>query len=427
MSGLASFLLFNGYNVSGSDIADSEMIAELILNGLNFFSSHNESNINSEIDLIVYSGAIKDNNPELVKAKELKIKVVERSEFLGVLSKLFKNCIAISGTHGKTTTTALLSKIFMQTNLKPTIAIGGVMVDSSNFIIGKNDYFICEACEYRESFKFLKCQNAIITNIEADHLDYYKTFENVQKAFYNFAKRVKCKVVTYKENLLKEKFKKKVINCGDSCYYEYSYKILEKSNDSTIFQVFNYSKSLGQYKILMPQEYNVKNALLAIVMAKQFKIDDEYIKKGLLSFKGVERRNEKIGEINGVPVVADYAHHPSEIKESLKGVKEQFGKVLCVFQPHTYSRTKTLINEFKSCFEVADEVCFFKTYPAREPYDEKGCERIIFENCNNMIKKLFYKEQELFEYIKDNAIHFNAILVLGAGDLYNIIKKMLIK
>lgn len=427
MSGLASFLLANGVKVSGSDISKNSNIEELIKNGLQFYLKHDENNITSEIDLVIYSGAIKDDNPEIVKAKRLKTLLIERSEFLGEISKLFNVSIGVAGTHGKTTTTAILSEILMQTKLNPTISIGGNINGLSNFIIGDNKVFICEACEYRESFKFLNCNYAIITNIEADHLDYYKTFENLQNAFINFASNVKQKVVTYKIEYLKNIDAKKVINCGDDFSFEYNYKIIKQEKFKTNFAVYNYSKLVGEYEINLSQEYNIINALLAIVMAYELNVDEKLIKKGLVEFKGVERRNEKLGEICGVPVVADYAHHPTEIKESLQSAKKIFEKVLCVFQPHTYSRTKTLKKEFESCFEKADEVCFFKTYPAREPFDEEGSEKVIFNGCENPNKKLFYDIFELFAYLKQSAKNFDAILVLGAGDLYDIIKKMLIK
>ncbi len=427
MSGLASFLLVNGYHVSGSDISKNSNIEELIKKGLNFHLKHHANNITNEINLVVYSGAIKDDNPEIIRAKMLGILIMERSEFLGEISKLFNVCISIAGTHGKTTTTAILSGIMMQTQLNPTISIGGNIRGLSNFIIGENKLFICEACEYRESFKFLNSGYSIITNIEADHLDYYKTFENLQNAFIKFASNVKQRVVTYKNEFLKNIDAKKIINCGDDFTFEYNYKIIKQEKYKTRFAVFNYSNLIGEYEIYLTQEFNIKNALLAIVMAYQFNISNNLIGKGLLNFNGVERRNEKLGEINGVPLVADYAHHPTEIKESLKGSKSIYNKILCVFQPHTYSRTKSLKKEFENCFEDAKEICFFKTYPAREPYDEKGCEKVIFNGCKNLNKRVFYDENKLFSYLNHNAKNFDVILVLGAGDLYDIIKKMLTK
>ena len=427
MSGLASYLLFNDYCVSGSDVQINDQIENLKNKGLAFFQNHKPENIKDDVDLVVYSGAIKEDNEELIKANQLKIKTMERSEFLGEVAGGFRNTLSVAGTHGKTTTTAYLSYIFMEAKSNPTISIGGNLIGLSNFITGGNEYFICEACEFRESFKYLNSTYAIITNIEADHLDYYKTLSNVKLAFLNFANKVKNKVITYKNDYLKLKLPDKVINCGDNKKYEYSFEIELKNSSGASFKVYNFNKLIGIYKIRQFQDYNIINAFLSVVLAKQFEVSNEIICDALLKFKGVERRNETIGMVSNVPIIADYAHHPTEIEQSLRSSKEIFDKVLCLFQPHTYSRTKSLLNEFKECFRNADQLCFFKTYPARENYDKDGSEKTLFEACLNKDKALFYDENELFSYLKKNVNKFDAVLVLGAGDLYDIMKKMLIK
>ena len=429
MSGLAKFLLINGVKVSGSDLVETSITKELIELGLVFYSHHSAENIDKDTQMVVFSGAIKQDNVEILKARDMGIEVLERSEFLGLFSKLFKNVLAISGSHGKTTTTAFLSKILLKAGLNPTIALGGEFADlNTNFVIGKREYLVCEACEYRESFNYLNPTFSVITNVEAEHLDYYKTKENVEEAFVKFGNLAKNKIVCFEScKKVLNKCNKDLIVCGKSIFNDYSYIYIEETQSGQRFKVLKRGKLFGYFEINLKGEYNLKHALLSIAVSDLIGVKVNDIRAGLLDFKGVKRRNELIGKIDNVSVVADYAHHPTEIKNSLKNAKEHYGKVLCIFQPHTFSRTKTLMSEFMDAFNDCDNVFVFKTYPAREKYNAKANGKVLCDAIKNENKKYFANKQKLIKEIFEQAKNFNLVLVLGAGDIYEIIKKSLNK
>ena len=421
MSGFAKYLLNEGKVVSGSDVQKNEIINDLVKSGLIFYNYHSANNISKKIDLVVYSGAISSGNEELKKAKELKILCMERSQFLGEFSSLFKNVIAISGSHGKTTTTALLGKILTVGSFSPTVALGGEYSDTnSNFILGKENYFVCEACEYRESFKYLSPDIAVITNIEPEHLDYYKSFDKELNAFKKFAKRSKKVLIdencAIKGNLI-------TVGRGKESYYRYSNISFE--NGKTFFDVYRANSHVKRFEINLVGEHNVKNALFAIAVGLELGIDKNTIQNGLNQFGGVKRRNELMGYIQSTPIICDYAHHPTEIKSSISNALVQYKKIMCVFQPHTYSRTETLMDMFKGAFSGVFKLVIFKTYPAREKYNLNGSETKLFENVDIKRKKLFMQEPDLIKYIKANACKFDLVLVLGAGDIYDIVKRII--
>ena len=402
MSGLAKILFSMGNKVSGSDRQSSDITFYLKSIGIEVFIGHSDKNITKDIDLVVFSGAIKNDNPELVVAKNLGLKVIERSELLGLISSKYSNVIAISGTHGKTTTTAMIGEIFKNARLNPTIHLGGISVNlKSNTIIGQKDYFILEACEYRNSFRFLKPTCAVITNIEADHLDYYKTYDSIKKAFNNFANNSKY-----------------VINEND-----YSVKNIKFENEGYAYDVYFKNEFFSSIRLNMLGLHNVKNSLFAIAVANYYGIDKKIIVDSLSQFNGVERRYEKIGYINKTPVIIDYAHHPTELKNSIAGIECVYKKILCVFQPHTYSRTLDFFDEFVEVLKCKNLI-LFKTYSAREKEIIGGRAEDLFNAinstctyCNNI--------DELINEIEKQVCNFDCILVLGAGDLADKLKSIL--
>ena len=427
MMGLAKLMLSFGKEISGSDSNKSDEIIFLKKQGVNIFIGHSKWNIVPDIDLVVYTGAVKGNNIELVTAKKLGIKTIERSEFLGEISLLYKNVVAISGTHGKTTTTAIIGKIFQYAKLNPTIHIGGEVKDfDSNIVVGNKNYFITEACEYRESFKFLKPTTLVVTNIEPDHMDYYKTFDNLKFAFNNFAKTVKENLILCNNKHIDDKsLKCKTLSVGVSCFSEIrAYNILEKNNGYS-FDVFKEDKLIGNFCIKLIGFHNIYNSLCAIAVALEYGIDIDVIKKALKEFKGIKRRNEIVGEVDAVPVICDYAHHPTEIKNSINAIKEKYNKILCIFQPHTYTRTIDLMEDFKTSFNV-DSLIIFKTYSAREKYTRKGSAKSLFKNVKCNDKTYVNYDYILKKKINKMASKFDVILVLGAGDIYNRVKKVII-
>jgi len=417
MSGLAKICLHNGAAVSGSDVNNNSHIDNLRLLGAKIFNNHDKDNISKNIDLVVLSGAISKDNVELLYAKELGIKVVERSQFIGYISKCYKSVIAISGTHGKTTTSSLIGYIFYCAKLNPTIHIGGDMVNfNNNTIIGGSDYLIIEACEYRESFKFLNPETSIITNIECDHLDYYKDYNHICSAFTNFANNSKYLIKDVSVKINHEKYEE-VGSDWTACNIEYKLSGYD-------YDVYFKNKFIGHFRLNMIGEYNVINSIFAISVAYKYRIDIETIIKAVASFKGVKRRNELIGNIDNIPIVCDYAHHPTEINNSIKGIRQIFNNPLIIFQPHTYSRTLTLFKDFVKVFNDVDNVIMYKTYPARETLIEGGTAKDLYNaiTCNNKyyIEDVCDLVKSIKKIIKNNKI--DGVIVLGAGNLYDMLE-----
>lgn len=422
MSALAEMCVHFGCRVSGSDLNENEQTKKLINKGINVLYKHNKNNIPIDADIVVFTGAVKADNPELMEAKNRNLPIFERSQFLGEICKYYKNVIAISGTHGKTTTTAIIGEIFNVAGIQPTIHLGGI-ADFGNLQLGEREFFITEACEYLNSFSFINSTTALITNIDADHLDYYKTKENLKIAFENFARNSNKFVVLFEDIGLNSDCLegKTVYTCGlkqGYDFYAYNIKELEQGYQ---FEVDYKDQKLGLFQTKMFGFHNIKNALCAIAVSYINGINVDSIKEGLRRHNGVERRYEKIGKINKTYVVADYAHHPTEIAASLEGYKNK--KVLTIFQPHTYSRTKILLDNFKDCF-ICDTVAIFKTYPAREKHDEGGDEVALFNAIENNEKHCLSTKEELRLFLKHNAKYYDIVLILGAGDIYDIVKKM---
>lgn len=421
MSALAMLCHNFGAIVGGSDAVKNNITLGLEKH-IKLFYGHNKHNIiKFKPNLIVYTGAVNFDNPELEFAINNNIKVMERSEFLGMICKNYKNVIAVAGTHGKTTTTAMIAEIFMLAKLNPTIHIGGEVVNlNSNFVVGGNEYFITEACEYKKSFEHINSSVAVITNIECDHMDCYKSYNDLCDSFIKFANQSK-NLIVFNSNPIKEKVQTKHVQIVNFEFGLQAKNIKILQNEIS-FDVFEFGLYLANFKLSVFGEYNVDNALLAIGVARHFNVCVATIYDALKNFKGVKRRNEKLGKINGISVYADYCHHPTEIKKSINAFKGKFNKILCVFQPHTYSRTKMLIKDFDQCFKGVNKLIIFKTYPAREPYDFDGCETALFKKIKNKNKILALSESELLKNIVDFAHNYDAIIVLGAGDIYDIVK-----
>ena len=410
MSGLAKIALINGAKVFGSDISINDETIKLLSQGAHIFDKHDAKNISSDLDLVVYSGAIAKNNPELVQAKKLKIRLMERSKFLGLISKCYKHVIAISGTHGKTTTTALVSEIFAAAGKNPTIHLGGVSVNfDDNTIIGGNDYFIVEACEYRESFLQIKPECGVITNIESDHLDYYKNYKNIERAFCKFAKGSNTLVTS--ENI----DHKKLIDVKKTFV---SKNIIVTQNGYT-FDVYKNNSFYANIELNIIGRHNIENVIFAIAVADIYGIKKEIIVKTIKDYRGCKRRYEIIGSIWDTPIIIDYAHHPTEITNSICGVSEHYNNILIVFQPHTYSRTKMLKNDFAKALAPIDSLIIFKTYSARENEIAGGSAWDLYNILKN--PNLIYIDdvKKLYSAIHDACYMkmYDCVLILGAGNL----------
>jgi len=431
MSGLAEILKNLGYNISGSDMKSSNITKKLEEEDIKIYIGHNEQNIKN-CDLVVYTAAVKDSNPELVKARQLGIKTIERAVLLGQIMKKYPFSFAISGTHGKTTTTSMASMIMLQSNLNPTIHIGGELdAIGGNTRIGGDEYFVTEACEYVESFLKFYPYLAVILNIEADHLDYFKDVNHIKQSFLKFMKQVpkdgyivacvddsnvssllnqiSCNVVTYGINSTNANWTVQNIKFDDSGCASYD---LIKDGEKT-----------AAIKLCVPGLHNVSNSLAAAAACHTLGCSINDIANGLEAFTGTHRRFEVKGVVDDIKVVDDYAHHPSEIKVTLEAAKSNHhSKIWCVFQPHTYTRTKLLLDEFSEAFYDADEVIVSDIYSAREIDTGEIHSSILTEKINTKSNNAIYKSDfnSIVEYLKEKASPNDIVLTMGAGDIYKV-------
>ena len=431
MSGLAKMVVDSGIKVSGSDSGSSAEIQVLEDMGITIFKSHDEKNISKDIDLVVFSGAINATNPEIIRAKELGIEVVERSEFLGVVSQSYDKVVAIAGTHGKTTTTALIGEIFVKAEKNPTIHIGGESVSlKGNTIIGGSEYFIVEACEYRESFRYLRPHIGVITNIDLDHVDYYSGIGAIQSAFERFADN--CGSIVCPRDITLKK-SGTIINSADG----WEARFIKGDTCGYLFAVYFKAHFWAEVRLNMIGLHNITNTLFAIAVAVECGIDKDTIVDAIAGFLGVGRRYEKIATCDGCNVIIDYAHHPTELKCSIEGISGAYSRVLYIFQPHTYSRTLGLFDEFVEVLSELNDLVLFKTYPAREDvivggtamdlYHKLIAEKIDKTSIENRAIRYMDDIVDIEKYIRKKAGDFDCILVLGAGDLADKLKKRLKK
>lgn len=426
MSGIAQYFLSIKKIVSGSDLKPSSITSSLVKNGVRFFPCHKESNLDGlkvKDTIIVYTSAIDDKNPELSIAKNEGFTVYKRSEILSLILKCHKKTIMVSGSHGKTTTTALLTEIFSLANKNPTAFLGGESVRYSNFLLGGKEIAIAEACEYKKNLLDFKPNYSVVLNLDMDHHDSYCSERDYIDTFKKFAQNgisfinvddKKCQEIA---GLLSVTFGIK----NKACYMA---KSLKKGEDGYSFTAYSFNRPRGRINLKIKGKFNVYNALSAFAVADVFNIPFSIIKEGIENFSGVKRRAEKIGEIKNRPVVCDYAHHPKEIKETLNALEKD--GTLVVFQPHTYSRTKAMMKEFVDALKETENLIIYKTYPAREEFDEEGSAFALYHNLKGVNKgKVVYanSESELILKIK-GCCSFSDLLVLGAGDVYETAKKM---
>ena len=432
MSGLAKILYSQGKEIKGSDIAKNNITKSLKKQGIKVFSKHNKKNVKG-CELVVFSGAIPDTNPEILYAKEHNIAIIERSELLYIISKNYKNVIAVSGTHGKTTTTSMIAYVFIVSGLNPTIHIGGEFdYIKGNVKVGDKQFFITEACEFRDSFLTLKPTTSVITNIEPEHLDYFKTYEREKKSFNTYKQRTsgKCFINSKYKNIIKNStnlITYGLNNASSICAKNISLGLDGKYS----FDCYKGKSFIGNFKLNIYGKHNIENALATISVCLEYNIDYKAIYLGLKTFNKAHRRFEFMGYYKNCKVIHDYAHHPTEILSSIKTCKEVFNKkVICIFQPHTYSRTKTLLESFSKCFDGLDALYILKTYSARENYDFLGSadhlkEKLLESNPNFLVKGAYSKKQFLKE-IKNVDLSDCVLLFLGAGDIEKL-PKLLIK
>jgi UDP-N-acetylmuramate--alanine ligase len=429
MSAIAEFLIKKNFSVSGSDNSYSETVKKLEKKNIKINIGHKSKNILSNIDLIIYSAAIKKDNPEIIRAKELNIKICDRADILGEIIDEYKNSIAISGCHGKTTLTAMISEILIYAKKDPTIFLGGQLLSNKiNFILGKSDYIVVEACEFHDSFLKFKSSISIINNFDIDHIDYFKTRENLIKSFNKFAEQTKNKVIINAEccDLFKN------INKKNKIVFDFNKNVRKIDFDDNQLATFDFiceKCEIKNIKLKIPGKYNVLNAIAAISTCLELNVDPLEIKYSLENFCGTARRFEFKGNFNSAKIFDDYAHHPSEIRETLNTVlKMNHNDIYCVFQPHTYSRTKILFNEFaKELTNKNIKTIILKIYAAREKniFDIK--EEDLVKKINNLGgNAIFIKEfNDVEKYLIKNIKQNDLIITMGAGLAYQIGENLL--
>ncbi len=431
MSGLAEILLEEGFTVSGSDSKESPLTKKLEQLGATIFYGQKASNIIDGIDCVVYTAAIHRENAELIEAVAKKIPMLTRAELLGQLMKNYKTPIAVSGTHGKTTTTSMLSHILLAGEKDPTISVGGILqAIGGNIRVGHSNTFITEACEYTNSFLNFFPKIGIILNIEEDHLDFFKDLEDIRHSFHQFAALIPADgtliinsdIKNYKE--ICEGLDCRIVTCGSSISSDYSSENVrfdEKGLAS--FDLIKHGETVCRIQLSVPGYHNVSNALTCIAAAELLEIPMETIIQGLLAFTGTDRRFEYKGMMNGVTIIDDYAHHPTEILATLKAAKNYPHKELwCVFQPHTYTRTKAFFHEFAEALSHTDHLVLADIFAARETDTLGVSSKDLAAEVTRLGTDAHYfgRFEEIEMFLKEHCASGDLLITMGAGDVVNI-------
>ena len=446
MSGIAELFLDKGFRVSGSDLHESSVTKRLENLGIKVFYSQEAKNINPDIGLVIYTAAIHEDNPEFMEAKKLGIPMLERAECLGQIMSHYKNAVAVSGTHGKTTTTSMLSYVYLEAELDPTISVGGILSGiQGNMRLGKSENFIMEACEYANSFLHFTPTTAIVLNVEAEHLDFFGTFENERLSFTKFIDLlpengllVVNNEIEDLENLIQNK-NIRVIYYGlkpvDGREPDYTAKNITYNDFGfPSYELVVRGENKGLVELSVTGEHNVYNSLAVIAASLEPSsiypdgIDFAKIKQGIKKYTGTERRFQYKGERDGYTIVDDYAHHPTEIRATLEAAKRvRHNHLIVAFQPHLYSRTRTFLHEFADVLSMADIVVFAEIYAAREEnHHDISSDNIREIMSENGQEAYFFKT---FEEVENFLIHTckpgDLLITMGAGDIVKVGENML--
>ncbi|MDD6265072.1 MAG: UDP-N-acetylmuramate--L-alanine ligase [Clostridia bacterium] len=424
MSSLAMIAVDLGFHVTGSDRNQSELCMKLESAGAEITYGHKPENVVGA-DAVIYTAAVKSDNPEMKNAGALGIPCLKRAEFLGYIMKDYRNRIGVAGMHGKSTTTSMLSQIFIESAVNPTIVSGAELgILDGAYRVGSREHFIFEACEYTDSFLSFLPTVAIVLNIDRDHVDYFLSMEQTIESFRRYISLADTAVVNWDDarvRLACEGYRGNLVKCGfKSEGLDYKADNITYDNGFGEFDILCHGALLGHIKLSVPGEHSIIDALCASASSHISGIDFEAIRSGLLHFTGAHRRFEKTGEFNGVDVYDDYAHHPSEISTTLHGVsKRGYKKIFCVFQPHTYSRTAGLFNEFANAFSDVDTVIFADIYAARETNTFGVSSKMLASAVGS--KAIYLGSFEnIVNYIKENAAAGDLVITMGAGDVWKV-------
>ncbi len=431
MSGLAEILLEEGFTISGSDAKQSALTDSLAQKGATIYIGQKASNLSIRPALVVYTAAIREDNEEFKAAVDAGIPMLSRAELLGQIMDNYEKSIAVAGTHGKTTTTSMISQILLVAKADPTISVGGILeAIGGNIRVGGSEVFITEACEYTNSFLHFHPKYSIITSVEAEHLDFFKDIDDIRRSFHEFAgntahdgvliingqiaaldqitNNLSCSVTTYGLCENDDFYAKNITYNDHACG---TYTLMHKTED------------LGTVSLSVPGRHNVSNSLAAIALCLNLGLPLDVIKKGLLQFGGTKRRFEYKGTKNGITVIDDYAHHPTEVAATLTAARNYpHGRIICVFQPHTYSRTKAFLSDFARVLSMADIVVLADIYAAREKNTIGISSKDLLAELQKNGQESYYfpSFDEIEKLLSEKCINNDLLITMGAGDVYLI-------
>lgn len=437
MSGLAEVLQKKGYTVTGSDSDSTKphITEHLQSIGIPVAIPNKAENITSDTDLVVYTAAVKKDNPEYQEAKRQGIPLLERAVLIGKMLQNFSYPICIAGTHGKTSTTSLVADILLDAGLNPTISLGAPLIRTGkNYHVGESEYFLLEGCEYNNSYHHWHPQIGVILNIDADHLDFFGTFENVVLSFRKFAENISPEgtLIIQQDTPGFDQFNPpcEIVTFGLSPEADfYPSRIKYDTFGRPSFDIMSGKQKLAHINLMIPGQYNILNALAAFATGYELGVPEDIMETALSNAKGAKRRFEVKGNMpNGAIVIDDYAHHPTEIKSCLKAVREiAKGRIICIFQPHTYTRTKNHFDDFVTSFENADITVILPIYAAREPFAPGISSKDLFEGIKSNGDNVIYVEsfQDTVTYLGKELKENDVLITIGAGDVYFVGEEML--
>lgn len=431
MSGLAEILLKEGFTVSGSDRSESPLTRQLEADGIQLFYGQKAENIIPGIDLVVYTAAIRPDNPEYAAAEAASLPMLTRAQLLGQIMHNYENSFAVAGTHGKTTVTSMLCHILLEADADPTVNVGGILpAIGGNIRVGSSDHFLCEACEYTNSFLNFYPKYNVILNVEEDHMDFFKDIHDIRNSFRRFAQNTKENGALIiggaidNVNELTDGLSCKVVTFGFSEENDYSARDFQyDENGCASFIPVVKGSALPRIRLSIPGEHNILNATAAIACCDTASIPFEAIQKGLASFSGTDRRFQYKGTFQGVTVIDDYAHHPTEIRATLTAARNHPHKRLIVaFQPHTYSRTKAFLDDFAQALSLADQVVLADIYAAREKNTYGITSLDLLKKLEDTGAKCQYFPtfEEIENFLKKNCVNGDLLITMGAGNIVDI-------
>lgn len=431
MSGLAEILLSRKFPVSGSDSHESALTDQLAAQGAVVHYPQMAENITDDIDVVVYTAAIHPDNPEFRAAQEKNLPMLTRAQLLGEIMRNYKEAINVSGTHGKTTTTSMITEILLEAHKDPTVSVGGMLKDiGGNIRVGGQETFVVEACEYTNSFLSFFPTIEVILNVEADHLDFFKDIDDIRHSFKLFAEKlpedgllVINKDIKHSEYFT-QALKSRVVTFGHEKDADYTANFISYDKFAhPSYTLFYKGEELAQVELGVTGEHNIYNSLAAIAVARSLDIPMEVILRGLKRFTGTDRRFQKKGSVNGFTIIDDYAHHPQEIAATIEAAKKYpHRKLWIVFQPHTYSRTAALLDDFAGALSQADEIVLADIYAAREKntigISSDDLRKHMLEQNTNVyyIPKFKDIEDFLLQHVEEGDV----LITMGAGDIYKV-------